>query len=96
MYRWLLAIALGTLACGCEDGESSDTTGGSGTTTTSSETTTSSDTTTTTSDTTTTTSDTTTTTTTTTAQRGPCLPRPTDLPRPPTGQLPCELFPPVP
>ncbi|HSK00309.1 MAG TPA: hypothetical protein VK932_03670 [Kofleriaceae bacterium] len=25
---------------------------------------------------------------------GPCLPRPTDLPRPPTGALPCELLPP--
>jgi hypothetical protein len=25
---------------------------------------------------------------------GPCLERPTDLPRPPTGQLPCELLPP--
>lgn len=25
---------------------------------------------------------------------GPCLDRPTDLPRPPTGQLPCELIPP--
>ncbi len=25
---------------------------------------------------------------------GPCLDRPTDLPRPPTGQLPCELLPP--
>lgn len=24
----------------------------------------------------------------------PCLDRPTDLPRPPTGQLPCELLPP--
>jgi hypothetical protein len=23
-----------------------------------------------------------------------CLDRPTDLPRPPTGQLPCELLPP--
>jgi hypothetical protein len=25
---------------------------------------------------------------------GACLDRPTDLPRPPTGQLPCELIPP--
>ena len=25
---------------------------------------------------------------------GPCLERPTDLPRPPTGALPCELLPP--
>jgi hypothetical protein len=25
---------------------------------------------------------------------GSCLDRPTDLARPPTGQLPCELFPP--
>lgn len=25
---------------------------------------------------------------------GPCLDRPTDLPRPPTGALPCELLPP--
>jgi len=25
---------------------------------------------------------------------GPCLDRPTDLPRPPTGQLPCDLLPP--
>ncbi|HVK75185.1 MAG TPA: hypothetical protein VM734_17770 [Kofleriaceae bacterium] len=25
---------------------------------------------------------------------GPCLDRPTDLPRPPSGQLPCELYPP--
>jgi hypothetical protein len=25
---------------------------------------------------------------------GPCLDRPTDLDRPPTGQLPCELLPP--
>jgi hypothetical protein len=25
---------------------------------------------------------------------GACLERPTDLPRPPAGQLPCELFPP--
>jgi hypothetical protein len=24
----------------------------------------------------------------------PCLDRPTDLPRPPSGQLPCELLPP--
>ena len=24
----------------------------------------------------------------------PCLDRPTDLPRPPTGRLPCELLPP--
>ena len=25
---------------------------------------------------------------------GPCLERPTDLPRPPTGALPCDLLPP--
>ena len=25
---------------------------------------------------------------------GPCVDRPTDLARPPTGQLPCELLPP--
>lgn len=25
---------------------------------------------------------------------GPCLDRPTDLPRPPTGQLPCDMLPP--
>jgi hypothetical protein len=25
---------------------------------------------------------------------GPCLDRPTDLPRPPSGALPCELLPP--
>jgi hypothetical protein len=25
---------------------------------------------------------------------GPCLARPTDLPRPPTGALPCDLLPP--
>jgi hypothetical protein len=25
---------------------------------------------------------------------GPCLDTPTDLPRPPTGQLPCDLLPP--
>lgn len=25
---------------------------------------------------------------------GPCLDRPTDLPRPPTGALPCDLLPP--
>jgi hypothetical protein len=25
---------------------------------------------------------------------GPCLDRPTDLARPPTGQLPCDLLPP--
>lgn len=25
---------------------------------------------------------------------GPCLDQPTDLPRPPTGALPCELVPP--
>lgn len=28
------------------------------------------------------------------AARGPCVDRPTDLARPPTGQLPCELLPP--
>jgi hypothetical protein len=26
--------------------------------------------------------------------RGPCLDRPTDLPRPPVGELPCDLYPP--
>jgi hypothetical protein len=26
--------------------------------------------------------------------RGPCLDRPTDLPRPPIGELPCDLYPP--
>lgn len=81
MYRWLLAIALGTLACGCEDYPVEPTgPGTTETTSTGSETT----------DTTTTTD-----TGTTTVQKGPCLPRPTDLPRPPTGQLPCELFPPT-
>ena len=28
------------------------------------------------------------------ATTGPCLDRPTDLPRPPTGALPCDLLPP--
>ena len=28
------------------------------------------------------------------AMVGPCLERPTDLPLPPTGPLPCELLPP--
>ena len=28
------------------------------------------------------------------AALAPCLDRPTDLPRPPTGSLPCELLPP--
>ncbi|HKQ69864.1 MAG TPA: hypothetical protein VJT73_11025 [Polyangiaceae bacterium] len=28
------------------------------------------------------------------AGRAPCLDRPTDLPRPPSGQLPCDLLPP--
>lgn len=78
MLRWLPVLAV-CFACGCEDGETTETTGTTTETTSSSttdETTSSSD------------------TTTSTEEAGPCLDRPTDLPRPPTGQLPCELYPP--
>lgn len=93
MLRRLFAIAIASLACGCEDWVIPETPGT--TTDTSSETTTAttSESTSSTSETTTSTSETTTSTPT-TEELGACLDRPTDLARPPAGKLPCELLPP--